>query len=89
MKNSIYILFNTLACRYSDIFNFPTDSFAISRIKKALTPSNNPNDDTNIKEHLIFKIGELDIETATIIPCSPVAIPWEASPNQETPPNVN
>lgn len=74
MKNFLYVLFNTLACRYGDVLTYPTDGFAISRIKKIAA---DPQSGLNISEQLLFKVGTIDLITGKVESLEPVPIPME------------
>ncbi|QCS36970.1 hypothetical protein [Tortoise microvirus 36] len=56
MKNALYCLYNTLSTRYGDVVCFPSDAFAIQRIRENLKPE-------MLKEIELCKIGYIDIDT--------------------------
>lgn len=76
MKNFLYVLFNTLACRYGDVLTYPTDGFAVSRIKKI---ASDPQSGININEQLLYKVGTIDLVTGKIESLDPVAVPFDTS----------
>ena len=75
MKNNIYILFNKIALRYGDVINYPTDQFAVNRLKKIME---NPDSGILREETMLFRIGSVDLENGFLTTeNSPVPIPFD------------
>ena len=67
MKNYIYVLYNTLSCRYESIMSFPSDGMALHRL------SNN----VDKKEYELCRVGSMEIETGVCEFEPPVRLIWE------------
>lgn len=76
MKNGVYALQNKLTGRYGQVFSLPTDGFAIYAITKML--DSNPNENREIE--LLYKVGEIDLETGELTRENAKLIPWESTP---------
>ncbi|QCS37191.1 hypothetical protein [Tortoise microvirus 66] len=67
MKNSLYVLYNILSKHYADVVCFPTDAFAVQRIREMIKPE-------NLAELELCKIGYIDIESGIAECHSPIRI---------------
>ncbi|QCS37011.1 hypothetical protein [Tortoise microvirus 41] len=67
MKNNIYVLYNTLSTRYGDVCTFPSDAYAIQRIKESVKPE-------LLAEIELCNVGFIDIDSGIIEPHAPVRI---------------
>lgn len=74
MINYLYAMFNTLACRFGDVFTFPSDAFAIARINDMF---NIPNSPYHKSENVIYKVGSIDLATGLVEPITPIAVPFD------------
>lgn len=75
MKNNVYVLYNTLSCRYGDVMCYPSDGFAVKRITETLKSD-------VLKELELCRIGTIDIDTGVLNSCAPVRIAWpEVTPS--------
>lgn len=82
MKNNLYCLFNTLSNRYGDVIAYPSDSFALARVQPVIEQQN------QLTEIELCRIGSIDIESGTIEPQNVIRIAWketiENKPTRET-----
>ena len=65
MKNNLYTLYNKLSLRYGEVMTYPTDSFCSMAISKI---ASNPQNNVDLSEIEICRIGSIDIETGVITP---------------------
>lgn len=75
MTVNVYCLQNTLTGLYGEMFAFPTDAFAVSRVGKTLKQD---GVDYTTENNLI-RLATLDIETAELTPTGVNLIPWAAT----------
>lgn len=73
MTNNVYTIYNKHSCRYGDVMAFPTDDFAVARIKEF--------QGIKEEEHELCRIGNIDIETGVLKTESPVRIPFSTPLN--------
>lgn len=73
MINNVYTIYNKKSCRYGDVMAFPTDDFAIARIKEF----NGIKED----EHELCRIGTIDIESGVLSTINPIRIPFNLELN--------
>lgn len=76
MLNNVYALFNRLSCRYGDVIVYPTDGFALARLKESLPQVyklSNPFDELEL-----CRIGSFDAETGKLYSLKDgiVRVPW-------------
>lgn len=81
MKNNIYVLYNNLSGRYGDVMAYPSDGFALQRLKPVLEQQK------LLSETELCRIGTIDIETGVAKTTAPVRLSFDTSidplPTQE------
>lgn len=75
MTNNIYTLLNSLSGRYGEVYSFPTDAFAVSRLSTYLQDGQK----LDLKEFSLFRSGTIDIETGVINGTAPIPVPWQVT----------
>ncbi|QCS36817.1 hypothetical protein [Tortoise microvirus 10] len=68
MKNSIYCLYNVLSQRYGDVVCFPSDAYAVQRLRESLKPE-------QLIELELCNLGYVDIESGILETHAPIRIP--------------
>lgn len=63
MLNNVYSLKNKLSGRYGDVFTYPTDAFAVTRLKEVASV---PEAKINLKEVELYRVATMEIETGKI-----------------------
>ncbi|QCS36833.1 hypothetical protein [Tortoise microvirus 12] len=66
------MLYNVLSSRYGEVTSFPSDAFAVQRIREAMKPE-------MLAEIELCNIGFIDIDTGIIEPHAPVRISLTSS----------
>lgn len=79
MKNNLYVLLNNLSGRYGDVYAFPTDAFAVSRLTTYLRDGQK----VDLKEFSLFRSGTVDITTGVIEGTPLTPIPWQITEDIE------
>lgn len=79
MRNNLYVLLNNLSCRYGDVYVFPTDAFAVSRLTTYLRDGQK----LDLKEFNLFRCGSIDITTGMVEGCPLVPVSWLDTSNIE------
>ena len=69
MKNNVYVIYNKLSCRYGDVQAYPTDSFAVTRIREIFASQH-----FDISEVELCRVGTIDIETGVVDGSNPVRV---------------
>lgn len=82
MKNNVYVVYDSVGLRYGQMYAFPTDGFAQLELRPMLLGRD--NNVSNLKRYEICRVGEIDIETGVLTPCSPVRLSWSSTPVLET-----
>ncbi|QCS36770.1 hypothetical protein [Tortoise microvirus 95] len=67
MKNNVYTLYNTLSSRYGEVTSFPSDAFAVQRIREAMKPE-------MLAEIELCNVGFIDVDTGIVEAHAPVRI---------------
>lgn len=63
MINNVYAIKNVLANRYNDIFQYPTDQFAVQRIREIA--ANHP-EAIKLDESELYRVASFEVETGKI-----------------------
>lgn len=74
MVNGLFVMYNTLSCRYGDVTAYPSPAYAAQRIKEVFRQ--NPE---SLDEYELCQVGTIDIDTGVVNPVAPVRIPWSRS----------
>lgn len=71
MKNNLYVLYNTLSCRYGDVMAYPSDAFCVARMVDAEGKGFVTRSETEI-----CRVGSIDVETGVVDTINPVRLAW-------------
>lgn len=70
MKNNLYAFYNKLSCRYGDVVAYPSDGYAVARVRELFSRNALPADEIEL-----CYVGTIDIDTGEVMSLPPVRVP--------------
>ena len=68
MKNDVFVIYDTVSCRYGNVFASPNLATATLDITRSVQNQK----DFDLSSIELCSIGSIDVETGVLEPCAPV-----------------
>jgi hypothetical protein len=91
MKNNLYVVYDNVGRRYGQVYAYPSDGYALLELRPLVAVRDKQTGAVLEKEsipqfsrYVLCRVGEIDIESGTVSPQSPVRLSWSDTPYLET-----